>query len=164
MRRRILNPACALLAGAALGAASRWMDLHTEALGDIFSQLSVWILLGVTIAVFSGTPLRAIVNVTPFCLGMVGAYYFTARRMGYAFRSDFVYGWTAFALLSPLFACVAWRAGRGDRLSKLLSAGIVAVTLAASAVMFRGPHWYDLLIAAALAYLLFFRQRRDREK
>ena len=56
---------CGLLTGIAI----KLLDLHNPYLGDIFSQLSVWIFLGTVIAVYSSSPKRA--SVIFFCVGML---------------------------------------------------------------------------------------------
>lgn len=45
-RKKILNPITMLLAELFLGVASRLFDIYFDNLGNIFSQMAVWILLG----------------------------------------------------------------------------------------------------------------------
>ena len=59
IRSVIFNPVFMLAAGALLGAASRYFDMHTQVLGDIFSETAVWILLGTAISLYSPTACRA---------------------------------------------------------------------------------------------------------
>ena len=54
-RKKILNPITMLLAGLFLGVASRLFDIYFDNLGNIFSQMAVWILLGTLIAIYSPT-------------------------------------------------------------------------------------------------------------
>lgn len=54
-RKKILNPITMLLAGLFLGVASRLFDIYFDNLGNIFSQMAVWILLGALIAIYSST-------------------------------------------------------------------------------------------------------------
>ena len=68
-RIAILPPLCLLFAGAALGVLSKMLDIYTTNLGNVFSELSIWILLGTLIAFFSRTKAQACVNILPFCLG-----------------------------------------------------------------------------------------------
>ncbi len=76
--RKLLHPAAMLLCGLAIGAAVRLLDIYTVTLGEIFSRMAVWILLGTLIAIYSPTPKRAMANILPFCLGMLAAYYAVA--------------------------------------------------------------------------------------
>lgn len=61
-----------------MGAAARLLDLHTQILGELFSQLGVWILLGTWIAVYSPSRGLAMGNVLAFSLGMLLTYYAVA--------------------------------------------------------------------------------------
>ena len=75
----ILVPLLIFLFGAALGVASKLLDIYTSNLGNIFSQMSIWILLGTLIAIFSKTKGKAALNVFVFCIGMLITYYITAE-------------------------------------------------------------------------------------
>ena len=61
--RKLLHPAAMLLCGLAIGAAVRLLDIYTVTLGEIFSRMAVWILLGTLIAIYSPTPKRAMANI-----------------------------------------------------------------------------------------------------
>ena len=65
MKNRILHPAVMLAAGLLLGVGSRLLDIYTQNLGNIFSQMAVWILMGTLIAVYSPTPRRAMATSCP---------------------------------------------------------------------------------------------------
>ena len=41
MKKRLLNPLAMLAIGLCAGALSRWMDICTQNLGDVFSKLAV---------------------------------------------------------------------------------------------------------------------------
>ena len=102
--RKLLNPLAMLLCGLVIGAAVRLLDIYTENLGVIFSQMAVWILLGTLIAIYSPTPGRAMANILPFCLGMLATYYAVAIITHGVYGKSYIVGWTVFALLSPLMA------------------------------------------------------------
>ena len=107
---RLLNPATTLAAGLLLGAVSRLLDLYTQNLGNIFSQLAIWILLGTLIALYSPTRRQAMVNILPFCLGMLASYYAAAVLTHGVYSRTIIAGWTLFALCSPVLAALAWTA------------------------------------------------------
>lgn len=48
---KLLNPLSLFFVGLFLGALSRLFDMYYPNLGEIFSQMSVWILLGTLIAI-----------------------------------------------------------------------------------------------------------------
>ena len=51
MKNVILHPVGMLITGFLVGAFSRWLDVCTTNLGNVFSQLAGWILLGVLISI-----------------------------------------------------------------------------------------------------------------
>lgn len=84
---KLLTPIPMLAAGLILGAAARLFDIYFPNLGEIFSQMSVWILAGTLIAIYSPTKKAAMQNIFPFCMGMLFTYYLTAML------THGVYGW-----------------------------------------------------------------------
>ena len=137
--KKAVCPILMFLFGAALGILSRLLDIHTANLGNIFSQMSVWILIGTLISIFSKTKVRAAVNVLIFCIGMLIVYYCTAELTGGVYSKVFIYGWTAFSLCSPIFAALTWMTQQRGLFPKIISAAILLVTLLISIVLFSGP-------------------------
>lgn len=156
MKRKILNPAAMLAAGLILGTVSRLLDIFTQNLGNIFSQMAIWILIGTVIAIYSDTPKRAMANVFPLCAGMLATYYATAAITHGVYHWSFIVGWSVFALCAPLLAYCTWMTKERGWAPKLLAAGIVAVSVLSSVVLFDRLRWYDYAIDAALVYFLFF--------
>lgn len=156
--RRWVTPLLMLLAGVALGALSRLLDVYTQNLGNMFSQLAIWILIGTLISLYSKTPRRAAVHVLSLCLGMLIAYYTAAALMRGVYSRMFIIGWTIFALCTPPLAMLAWRAGRRDKLGRLLAVGIVLCSVLSSVVIFDGFRIYDVVIDGALVYFLFLKK------
>lgn len=96
-RSKLLNPVSMLCVGLLLGIVSRLFDIYCPLLGEIFSQMSVWILLGTLIAGYSPTKKAAMLNIFPFCLGMLLTYYAMAMLTHGAYGRSFIIGWTVFA-------------------------------------------------------------------
>ena len=67
----------------------------------------------------------------------------------------FIYGWAAFSVCSPVFAVLTWMTKEKGLLGKIISFGILVVTLTVSMVVFDGPRAYDIVIMLVLAYFLF---------
>ena len=149
------TPILMFLLGAVLGVASKVLDIHTQNLGNIFSQMSIWILLGTLIAIFSKTKGKAALNVFVFCIGMLITYYITAELTNSVYGMTFIYGWAAFSVCSPVFAILTWMTKEKGVLGKIISFVILAVTLTVSMVVFDGPRVYDIVIMHVLAYFLF---------
>lgn len=158
MTRRILNPFAMLCFGLAIGVVARLLDIFTTNLGEIFSQMAVWILMGTLISIYSRTAKQAMVNVLAFCLGMLLTYYIVAALSHGVYSMGFIIGWTAFALCSPVMAYFAWLTKERGIFPKIVSVGIIAVSILSSIALFDRPRIYDLLIDGILIYFLFFKK------
>ena len=162
-RLKLLHPAVMLAAGLLLGAAARLFDLYCQNLGEIFSQMAIWILLGTLIAIYSPTGKAAMCNIFPFCIGMLITYYTVAICTDGVYGWSFILGWTVFALLSPAMAYFAWMTKQRGVLPKLIAAGIVLVSVLSSILLFDRLRIYDVLIDGLLVYFLFFKKIDRRE-
>ena len=158
MTRRILNPFAMLCFGLAIGVVARLLDIFTTNLGEIFSQMAAWILMGTLISIYSRTAKLAMVNVLAFCLGMLLTYYVVAALSHGVYSREFIIGWTVFALCSPVMACFAWLTKKQGIFPKIVSVGIIAVSILSSIALFDRPRIYDLLIDGILVYFLFFKK------
>lgn len=154
-KSKFINPILMFVFGAVLGVVSKLLDIHTQNLGNIFSQMSVWILLGTLIAIFSKTKGRVALSVFVFCIGMLITYYVTAELTASVYGMTFIYGWAAFSVCSSVFAWFTWMTKEKGPLGKIISFGILLVTLMISMVIFDGPRVYDIVIMLVLAYFLF---------
>ena len=163
VRKRLLDPLAMVIIGLCAGVLSRLLDIYTQNLGEIFSQMAVWILFGTLISIYSNTPKKAAENILTFCLGMLIAYYAAAALSHGVYGTAFIIGWTVFALCAPVMAYVTWMTKQKGLLPKIISIGIVAVSVLSSVLLFDGFRIYDLLIDGCLIYALFFAdvQRND---
>lgn len=162
MKKNLLNPFLLFLIGLGLGVISRLFDIYFETLGNIFSQMAIWILLGTLISIFSKTKKMAMLNILPFCIGMLITYYVTAAVTHGVYSSTFIIGWTVFAFCSPVLAFFAWMTKEKGWFPKLISVGIVAVSVLSSILLFDRLRFYDFIIDSVLIYFLFFKKiRRD---
>lgn len=150
-----------LVAGLILGVVARLFDIYCPILGEVFSRMSIWILLGTLIAVYSPTKKAAMRNIFPFCIGMLLTYYATAMLTDGVYGWSFIIGWTVFAFLSPVMAYFAWMAKQPGLFPKVLGAGIVLVSMLSGILLFDRLRLYDLVIDGVLVYFIFFK-RTDR--
>ena len=157
-RSFLLNPLSMFLAGLLLGIAARLFDIYFQNLGEIFSQRAIWILLGAGIAIYSPTKKAAMGNIFPFCMGMLATYYVTAAITHGVYSRTFIIGWTVFALFSPILAYFTWTAKQPGTLGKLISVGIVLVSVVLNFLMFGDPDVFNWPINAVLFYFLFIKK------
>lgn len=135
------------------GAAVRYF--LPDARRDILT-VSVWILLGTLIAIYSPTMKDAALNILPFCLGMLFTYYAAAMLTHGVYGWSFIIGWTVFALLSPLMACLTHITKRRGVIPKVIGTGIVLVSVASGVLLFDRLRIYDIIIDGFLVYFIFF--------
>ena len=134
--KKLLNPLCMFILGLILGAISRLLDIYTTNLGNIFSQIAIWILFGVLISIYSSSKKKAMLNIFPFCIGMLLTYYFVAFITKGVYSNAFIIGWTIFAFCSPIFACFTWMTKGKGIFSKIISIGIIMVSILSSIILF----------------------------
>ena len=157
MKKRsvFLNPISLFIIGLALGVMVRLFDIYTEHLGKMFSQMAIWILIGSAIAWYSPSAKKAMINILPFCLGMLITYYYVSKITDGVYSKTFITGWTIFAFCSPILAAIVWYSRKNGILSVIIRIGIVTVSLLSSVIVFHGPRFYDFIIDGVLVYLLF---------
>ncbi len=126
-----------LLVGFASGAISRLLDIYTQNLGNIFSQMAIWILFGVLISIYSSSKKKAMLNIVTFCIGMLITYYFVAFITDGVYSNIIILGWTIFALCSPILAYFTWITKEKGVVPKIISIGIILVSLLSSIVFLR---------------------------
>lgn len=158
MKKVILNPISMFCIGLMLGIVSRLLDICTQNLGNIFSQMAIWILFGVLISIYSPSKRRAMLNILPFCIGMLITYYIVALVTNGVYSTVFIIGWTVFALLSPVMAYFTWMTKEKGVFPKIISIGIIVVSLLSSVILFDRIRFYDLIINGVMIYFLFVKK------
>ena len=132
-------------------------DIYTEILGNIFSEFAVWILLGTLISIFSDSKKKAMINIFPFCIGMLITYYLTAHITHSVYGWTFIKGWTIFACASPVLAYFTWMTKEKGIVPVIIRSGIIIVSVFCSLFLFTFDI-FDIIINLTLAYFLFFKK------
>ena len=160
MKKYILNPVSMFIIGIILGVISRLFDMYTQNLGNILSEMAIWILFGVLISIYSSSKKKAMLNIFLFCIGMLLAYYFVAIITNGVYNKTIIVGWTIFALFSPILAYFTWLTKEKGVFPKLISISIVIVSILSSIILFDKLRIYDFIINGILIYYLFFKDIR----
>lgn len=164
MKKYILNPISLFFIGAILGIISKLLDilfvgnLFMMTLGYMFSDLPIWVLLGILISIYSDTRKKAMINIFPFCIGMLISYYVTAELTNAVYSWNFIKGWTIFSCLSPLFAYFTWKTKEEGLFAKFISIGLILVTIIGNYILVRTFTIPDLIIIPIIAYFLFIKK------
>lgn len=164
MKKYILNPISLFFIGAILGIISKLLDilfvgnLFMMTLGYMFSDLPIWVLLGILISIYSDTRKKAMINIFPFCIGMLISYYVTAELTNAVYSWNFIKGWTIFACLSPLFAYFTWKTKEEGLFAKFISIGLILVTIIGNYILVRTFTIPDLIIIPIIVYFLFIKK------
>lgn len=158
MKKIICNSLSMFILGLFLGIISRLLDIYTTNLGNMFSELAIWILLGTLISIYSKSKKEAMLKVLLFCLGMLITYYVTAFITSGVYNKTFITGWILFAFLSPIFAYFTWMTKEQGLFPKIISVCIVLTSFASSIILFNRLRIYDFIINGILIYYLFFKK------
>ena len=164
MKKYILNPISLFFIGAILGIISKLLDilfvgnLFMMTLGYMFSDLPIWVLLGILISIYSDTRKKAMINIFPFCIGMLISYYVTAELTNAVYSWNFIKGWTIFSCLSPLFAYFTWKTIEEGLFAKFISIGLILVTIIGNYILVRTFTIPDLIIIPIIVYFLFIKK------
>ncbi len=164
LKEAVIHTAVLTGAGLLTGVVIKLLDIYTQNLGNVFSQMSVWILICTVISVCSSTPRRAAVNVFCFCAGMLLTYYAVAELTDSVYSMTFVYGWAVFALFSPVMGFCVWYAKGSGAAPKVISVGIIVMMLLIAAVMFDRIRIADILIAIVTGVFLFRKNGVDKAR
>lgn len=162
VRHLLLNPVSMAVSGLVLGVVTRLFDIYCQNLVEIFSQMSIWILLGTLITLYSPTRKAAMMNILPFCLGMLVTYYVTAMITDGVYGWTYIIGWTVFAFLSPVMAFFVWMTERKGLCPMMIGVGIVLVSVLSSILLFDHLRIYDLVIDSLLVYFIFVKKKQRR--
>lgn len=144
LSKQIISAILILLLGIVLGALSKFLDsIASNILSPILEYLDVrnflgrfaiWMFLDLSIAVYSPSPICAVVNVFAFFSGMIASYYSYSKWIVGFFSQSYALIWVGFTTISPLLAWTCWYAKGNGKLSLWFSSLLIAVLFNASFV------------------------------
>lgn len=164
IKEYILHPISMFIIGLLTGIIIKLIDIHFRvqhfgfSLSDVFSELGIWILIGVIISLFSKNKKYAMLNIFLFSIGMLITYYITAEVTNSIYGWTFIKGWSVFACLSPMLAYLVTLTKEKGLLSLIIKIGIILVYLITNIIIFGGPRIYDIVFILILIYLLFIKK------
>lgn len=128
------------LLGITLGVFSKWLDnlsldssiwwmklLEKLDLGNFFSGMSIWLFIGITISVYSESPVRAGINTFLFFLVMCISYHIYSIQFCGFDPSLYMTIWYGLSLLSFVFAFTCWYAKSNHIISTIISSVILFI-------------------------------------
>ena len=136
LSKQIIYTAGILLLGIALGVFSKFLDctpgnelpafFEYLDVRNFLGRFAIWLLLGLCIAIYSASPLRAAVNVFTFFTGMVASYYAYSKWIAGFFPQSYALIWVGFTVISPFLAWICWYAKGKGKIAVGISALIIA--------------------------------------
>lgn len=150
--RQVAATAAILVLGIVLGAFSKFLDtmpvnrlpflFEFLDVGNFLGRFAIWLLLALSISIYSRSPIRASINVFVFFAGMVTSYYLYSNFIAGFFPKSYAMIWAAFTAVSPILAFICWYAKGKSKWAFVLSAMILAVLFNAAFVY--GSSYFEM--------------------
>ena len=133
-------------------------------IGDIGTDLGVWVFIVSIIAAFSSRPLSAIINTPAFLLSMLTSYYVYGQVVLGFFPESYFMGWLIIALLAPIGGIIIWFSHGKGIIANICAAMSTSILLACgySALYTYHPVLILDLIFAALLLVILPRTWKER--
>jgi len=156
IKRELLYSLTVVVFGLLFGCVAKATD-SISLIGDIGTDLGVWVFIVSIIAAFSSRPRFAMINTPVFLLSMLTSYYLYGQLILGFFPKAYMMGWLVMALISPIGGLIVWFA-RGEKILSSICTALPASLLFACgypAVYTHQPVMVlDLLFGAVLLLIL----------
>lgn len=103
--------------------------LWISILGNVCSQLGLWVFIATLLAVYSYTAKLASIRVFVFFIAMLLSYYIYTILLLHFFPINQIIFWSIIALTSPIFAYIIWFSRGTSLMSVLLTASPISIIL-----------------------------------
>ena len=149
------------------GAASNYFPMIFQQLNVVnyFDRLSIWILLGTIISVYSKSPLRASINTFSFLISMLMGYYLYCNYVLDFLPKTYMMIWVVIACVSFFMAYMCWYAKGKGVFANVLSGTIIGVLFAQAFNLnpLQGFYMYDLMevITWIIGVLILYRKPKE---
>jgi hypothetical protein len=144
-----------LIFGAILGFLAKYVD--GSVVGQIGSELGIWIFVATTVGAWSRSPRAAALHVFVFFVSMLCVYYLYEMNLFGFFPTRYFLAWGCLAICSPIGGYVVWFS-RGKGWIAALCASIPISLLLAEGYsfiyFFSIPRGFDLFLAVLLFVFL----------
>ncbi|GEM_PF-7063241 len=163
IKQILLTPPAAVLMGALCGLLARFAEYRDSFLEDVTSRVMLWVVVCVLVTLLSSSKRQAETFVAFFAVPMIaanlGLWYYLAHTTDYAPPTVVrLVCWIVFGLLSPLFASGVYMCRHHSLFSILMQPAILILPLLVTLIAFRSICIADILFAAVLAYLIYFKK------
>lgn len=101
--------------------------IHTFALDRVFSEMAVFLVIGVALAIFASTPRRAGINNLLYFLCLNVGYYGYMYHYWHFVAWDYIIFWVVFACVTPFLGYVVWYCMDNTIFAKSLKVIILAM-------------------------------------
>ncbi|WP_052210536.1 DUF6518 family protein [Thermoanaerobacter sp. YS13] len=125
--------------------------------GNIFSEIGIWIFIATIIAAWSRTPMAGAIHVFVYFVGMLISYYIFSIKIFNFFPIHYFIGWGLVAIASLPFSYIVWfsrKEGWVASLSAALPIGILASEGYSFLYTFSPYSGFNLFAAIILFFIL----------
>ena len=154
LKDQIKNTILLVITGLVTGVVIKMLDLNSRDIGELFSEVSVWVFICCAIAGYSQSPIRAAINVFLFSISMLITYYLYSELANIYYSLRFVYGWSIFSLFTPIFAYFTWYCKGKGKIPIIFKTIIVLFMIAVAIKMFDSIKVRDIVLIFLTLYVL----------